>query len=248
MNLMPETELLTAELHTRLAQALPDIPRYVETRAMLIANQCEVFGLDASHPQSFVARHLETGLISVIGSPPVEAIRQAVEADIDEDTVLAFDDNFELVREALPGWRFERATLHLLGEASYLPEATEGSVRFLTSVEVEALSGVPEDLKEELILEATHTEIAATFADGKPVAFCYAGSVTETLWDISIDTLEGYRHRGFAGQCVAFLIDHFACRGKRPVWGAVESNAASRKLAAKLGFVPVDELFVFEPS
>jgi RimJ/RimL family protein N-acetyltransferase len=31
------------------------------------------------------------------------------------------------------------------------------------------------------------------------------------------------------------------------VWGAVESNAASMNLAAKLGFVPVDRIFVFEP-
>jgi hypothetical protein len=35
--------------------------------------------------------------------------------------------------------------------------------------------------------------------------------------------------------------------GKEPVWGAVESNAASMGLATKLGFVPVNRIFVFEP-
>jgi RimJ/RimL family protein N-acetyltransferase len=35
--------------------------------------------------------------------------------------------------------------------------------------------------------------------------------------------------------------------GKEPVWGAVEFNAPSMRLAAKLGFVPVDRVFVFEP-
>jgi hypothetical protein len=36
--------------------------------------------------------------------------------------------------------------------------------------------------------------------------------------------------------------------GKEPVWGALESNAASMGLAAKLSFVPVDRVFVFEPA
>ncbi len=36
-------------------------------------------------------------------------------------------------------------------------------------------------------------------------------------------------------------------RRKRPVWGALESNAASLALAKKLGFRPVDKLFVMHP-
>jgi RimJ/RimL family protein N-acetyltransferase len=45
------------------------------------------------------------------------------------------------------------------------------------------------------------------------------------------------------------LIRHMrdtAC--KEPVWGALESNVPSMRLAAKLGFVPVDRVFVFEPT
>jgi RimJ/RimL family protein N-acetyltransferase len=33
---------------------------------------------------------------------------------------------------------------------------------------------------------------------------------------------------------------------KQPVWQAVEENPASWRLAQKLGFVPVDELALFE--
>ena len=36
--------------------------------------------------------------------------------------------------------------------------------------------------------------------------------------------------------------------GKEPVWGALLSNVASIGLAARLGFVPVDRFFVFEPA
>jgi hypothetical protein len=42
------------------------------------------------------------------------------------------------------------------------------------------------------------------------------------------------------------MIEHFDRQGKKPVWGAFESNTASMNLAAKLGFVPVDGLYVFE--
>jgi RimJ/RimL family protein N-acetyltransferase len=35
-------------------------------------------------------------------------------------------------------------------------------------------------------------------------------------------------------------------RKKRSIWGTLETNEASLRLAAKLGFRPVDELVVFE--
>jgi RimJ/RimL family protein N-acetyltransferase len=77
------------------------------------------------------------------------------------------------------------------------------------------------------------------------VSFCYAASVTETLWDISIDTLDEYRGQGHAALAVAFMVRRMARQGKRPVWGAEESNTASMALARKLGFEPVDRLIVF---
>ena len=90
--------------------------------------------------------------------------------------------------------------------------------------------------------------MAATFADGNPASFCYVALETERLWDISIDTLADYRGRGYAALCAAYLIEHMLEKGKRPVWCALESNVPSRGLAAKLGFVPVGRIFVFEPA
>jgi len=51
-----------------------------------------------------------------------------------------------------------------------------------------------------------------------PVAFCYPVVQTETLGDVSIDTLEAHR---------------------------LESNTASRTLAARLGLIETDRLTVF---
>lgn len=78
-------------------------------------------------------------------------------------------------------------------------------------------------------------------------SFCYCAAVTETLWDISIHTLEPYRRRGHAGLCVSYMIRRELDQQKQPVWGAEQSNVASMRLARKLGFEPVDQMVVFHP-
>lgn len=237
---------LTAVELARLAKSLPDIPRFVETRAMMLDDHCEIFGLDETDQANFVVRNQEIGTIAVIGKPAGEAILAAAELHDPQGAVLAFDDNFSLVEIALPHWRSEKAILHLLGEAPSFPFVPNGQVRFLDAGEISSLTSLSNELKEELLVAAKLTPVAATIVDNQPVSFCYAGAITKTLWDISIDTVESFRGRGFAADCVDFMIDYFNQQGKKPVWGALVSNTASMKLAAKMGFVPVDELFVFE--
>ena len=101
--------------------------------------------------------------------------------------------------------------------------------------------------KEELEEGPRLGLIAATFVDRQPVSFCYAGAITETWWDIAVDTLPAHRRRGYAALCVAFMIRHMRAGGKHPVWQAVEDNPASWMLARKLGFDAIDELALFEP-
>ncbi len=43
-------------------------------------------------------------------------------------------------------------------------------------------------------------------------------------------------------------IPELAEQGRMPVWGSLESNTASARLAAKLGFNPVDTIIVFSPA
>ena len=115
----------------------------------------------------------------------------------------------------------------------------------LHPAEVEMLT-LPDELRDELgAAESAGTPIAAALAEGMPVSFCYAGSVTESLWDVSIDTLEPWRRRGYAARAARFEIARLLRFGRRPVWGAVESNAGSLGLASRLGFVPVDAVWLF---
>ena len=219
---------------------LPDEPRWVEVRSMLMSGRAEVLELTSTHPPVAVVLDATSKQGAIVGSPPL-AIIQRLDAQADE--LLVEPDRVDWVARALPNWRHEMATLYILGGNPRLPY---GSGRAVTAGEIAAWPEIPGELREELLFEAgLGTTIYATFARDKPAAFCYPGSITETLWDVSIDTLEPYRRQGYAAQCVAYTAERMWLAGKQPVWGATASNRASAALARKLGFVPVDSIAVF---
>jgi len=231
-------------LFHRLASALPDIPKWVETRSLLLSDDCELSGLDERTGINFIARDPNARDTYVVGWPAPEAIVEA--ASLSKEVVAQFDNQGPVVA-ALPRWHREFATLHVLGGSPRLPAVRGDAVRLLTRKEVASIAGLPSELRSELEVAARWSPVAATVVEGRPVSFCYAGSETESLWDISIDTLEGHRRRGFAALCVGYMISHMRAVGKEPVWGAYESNDASLGLAAKLGFEAVDRVVVFRP-
>jgi RimJ/RimL family protein N-acetyltransferase len=229
---------------------------------MLLEGSCEILGLeeDAASP-SFVVRDGEEDLVCVVGYPAREAIAEAVARTGNAGAVIAMPENVSRVAQAVPGRDPQLAILYLLrsprhlagGFAERLPGAAEDEpVRLLSRPE--ELRLLPPGLRAELRAELERAlrrdmPTVADFVGGVPVSFCYVASETEGLWDVSIDTLEEHRRRGHAARCAASLIRHMRdTAGKEPVWGAVESNASSMGLAAKLGFVPVDRVFVFEPA
>ena len=215
---------------------------------MLLRGDCEIFGLDEAGEPRFVARDPEERVAFVVGRPAEGAIRHAVVARSGEEggVVVAQLGEVPLVTAALPGWEAARATLHLLDAAARLPRAPAGSVRLLEPSD--SLDGLPPDLRSELRIAARRSPIVTSLENGRPVSFCYAAARTETLWDVSIDTLEGFRRRGHAAWCVSYMVERMGKEGLRPVWGAEEWNRASLGLAERLGFSPVDELIVFRPA
>ncbi|MGQ9427658.1 GNAT family N-acetyltransferase [Gilvimarinus sp. F26214L] len=80
------------------------------------------------------------------------------------------------------------------------------------------------------------------------MAFAYVASETESLWDVSIDTIQSHRRRGYAAAAVLYLMRKMRAEGKSAVWGALESNRASASLARRLGFVENDGLWVLTRS
>ncbi len=243
MHPLPDLTLAMESLR-RAAALLPDLPRWVEARGYLAAAGCEVRGLRWDPALAVVLRDPDLDLLIVVGAADGDAIHASTAACGPGAELVCAPEDVDGVARALPGWHRTRAILHVLADASRLPVPAPGQVRLLEPDEIGALR-VPEALRRELRAAAESSPIAATVVDGEAVSFCYAGSVTETLWDISIDTVPAHRQKGYAGLCVAFMVRHMEARGKRPVWGAAEDNPASWRLARKLGFEPVDELALF---
>lgn len=223
---------------------------------MLLSGRCEVLGLEEGEPQpSFVARELGEGedqMVYVVGRPSPWAIREAVGRNRKGGIVMAAQEEAPHIEGALPGWTATRATLHVLGDAPHLPSLAEGEVEPLGTQDLRAswVEGIPENLRsflEDAVVDAEAPAVVA-LEGGRPVSFCVASDQTEGLWDVSIDTLEGHRRRGHAARCVSWMVDEMRRRGKEPVWAAEETNAPSMRLAARLGFVPVDGLVLFRPS
>lgn len=59
-----------------IASKLPDIPRWVEVRANLLWNECEIFGLVQEPELSLVIREADTGTVFIIGQPDGKVIQK----------------------------------------------------------------------------------------------------------------------------------------------------------------------------
>jgi hypothetical protein len=141
----------TKSVLDRLAHALPDIPRWLHVRSMLLSGRCEVLGLaeGGSKPQ-FVARELEESedrAVCVVGHLPADVIREAARRSRYGGDVLATPEGASHILGALPDWTATRATLHLLGDAAQLPRIAGAEVRAFGESDI---ATVPDDLPEGL--------------------------------------------------------------------------------------------------
>lgn len=224
-----------------LASALPDIPRFVETRGLLLGGRCMVTG----SRDGFVVKALDGPLVCCVGLPDPETIREAAAIPAPDLRVLVQPENEEHAALALPGWHRGSATIHLLEPGRWPEPDPSVDVRLLQDDLLLAL--LPEGLRNEITWALPRATVAVAFADDLPASICYSCWETESLWDISIETVPELRRRGLAEACTAFLMRTMRERGKEPVWGAEDSNLPSLRLAEKMGFVPVDRLVLFSP-
>jgi hypothetical protein len=208
---------------------LPDVPRWVEAHG--IAG-------DPAHWRrplggGTALGHDAARLIVVTGdADPVLA------AQLPVTHAVLFAIEREDVRRALPR-PVERAILHLLdGE---LPDYEGATV-------LPDDAPLPEALASELAWARTRGPIFTAYVDGEPASFAYAPWRSPSLFDVSVDTLSGARQLGLATIVAAAMIRAERAHGRQPVWGADEGNVASLRLASRLGFSPVDELWVAPAS
>lgn len=221
---------------------VPDVPRWVETRGLLLSGRGEVIGRPG--PAGFLVRAATGSFLCVVGRPALAALRGAI-ADPALRVILCAREIAAEIALETPEWKRTAAIIHALPDGSSgAREGPTAMVAVLSRADGPRLDHLPAKLREEIAGALDSSHVAAAFLEGVPVSFCYPAYETETLWDLSIDTLAGYRRRGLAYACAEFLIDHMRAHGKSPVWGALEDNVGSLRLAKALGFEAVDRMSV----
>lgn len=128
-----------------LAHRLPDLPRLVETRAMLLSGACEVLG-DAAGGH-YVVRSLDAALAAVVGRPAAALIREAAGRGRAPD-VLSPEGTAPHVQAALQGWTGRRALIHVLAQPrSPDRPGTPCDIRMIANGERLPLHHLPAELR-----------------------------------------------------------------------------------------------------
>lgn len=266
---MVESHPTPASLIARALTRVPDLPHWVDTRGMLLSGRATVrarAGSDPAH-DPFVAVVPDAALASAVGQPPEGDIRGAVASLRGDVNLLSQPEDAAHVARALRGWREHAAIIHTLPRSMPWEAESDPHAHVFTRVNAPAFDHLPDALRRELIDAlrgrtisrfvpgevpegpaagtAAPLPIAAAWADGRPVSFCYPVWQTERWWDVSIETLESYRGQGTGARAARTLIRYMRQTGRAPVWGALDTNAASLVLAARLGFREAARITVF---
>lgn len=208
--------------------ALPDLPRWVEAHGIAAD--------PASWQRAGCVGHDAARLIVITPEAEASAIA-ALAAAHPHHTLLAATEAHARATGRVPA----RALLHTLPDPEALPDV-EGAVVLPADAD---LAHLPAPLAEELA--RARPPIWSAWVDGAPVCFAYAPWRSAGWFDVSVDTLPGARQLGLATIVAAAMIRDERAQGREPVWGADEDNHGSLRLARRLGFVAVDELWVAPP-
>lgn len=220
-----------------LLALVPDEPRWVEARDLLLAGAPVTPVGDGALVVS-----VDDQLQVAVGPVAVAATVAAADPALPLLCAIERDDLAAALRAA--GWLVERAQLHTLPDPDGLPD-DDGAGLLPDDA---SLDHLPDELRDELQRARRHAPIHTVCVDGVPVSFAYASARTERWFDTSVDTAPGFRQLGLATLVAAALIRAERAGGREPVWGALDSNHASLRLAARLGFVPTGALWVATPA
>lgn len=225
-------------IREQILAAIPDAPRWIEARAIVLSGRCRIIG----PPEGCYVRDTEVPVATLVGAPSEELLREATGAETGYVDLVFQDEHRELVESALPDWTMVPVWMHRLepGATGWRDEDTS-AVRLLERDEAAFFSRLPPpDWEESMTSALRHAHVAARFVDGEPVSFASVNFESESFWDVAIVTVEGRRRQSHAAATSAYLIQMMMERGREPVWGATETNEGSLRTAARLGFERVE--------
>jgi hypothetical protein len=215
---------------------LPDVPRWVEAHGIA----ADPDGWQRPLGAGIAIGHDAMKLAVITGDADPQAAR-GLAAELPHHTLLFAIERDDLASAVRASARpLARAILHVLADASRLPEDTGAEQLAPTA----ALDSVPRPLADELAWARARGPIWCAHVDGEPASFAFAPWRSKAWFDVSVDTLPAARQLGLATVVASAMIRDERARGREPVWGADETNIASLRLAKRLGFEPMDEIWV----
>jgi GNAT superfamily N-acetyltransferase len=244
-----------------LAALLPDEPRWLDVRGLLLTGRADVV-VDPRGPEAgFVALPRDVKFGAVVGRPDRATLLalarvEDLPGDHPPEILVQVEDAEHLapvMTDLWPGWWRNDATLHLLPEGVDPPPVDTERLAAVGAevVVVHSVAALPPGLLDVAVTELTlpfgrNAPVAVAVIDGRAAAYCAPILESETLWDVSVETVEAHRRQGLAAATFSVLTRAMRERTppKEPVWGAHGDNDASLRLAARLGFQPVARLGV----
>ena len=223
-----------------LLVALPDVAHWLYARSLLLSGRARVrLGVAAT-----AALVVDPATAVLVGRPDTELLRETLAASPPGLVLLVQEDALVAVRAALPRWSVRPFVLHTLPQP-YLPgTGSAPGVIVSDPLDPAVLAGLPDDVRADSVGAPA---AAVRVVDGVPVAVCAVSDLTETLWDVGVDTVEGSRRQGHATATFLALAAAMATHGRQPVWAAYEDYTPSLALAARLGFRPVARMVELVP-
>lgn len=110
-------------------------------------------------------------------------------------------------------------------------------VRLLSTADWSLLESAPPALQGPNPRRALfEMQVAGAVVDGRLVAVAQYVAQSARYGEIGVHTLPDYRKQGFATAVASLIARAIQAQGRVPVWSCGEGNAASLRVAQKLGF------------
>ena len=93
-----------------------------------------------------------------------------------------------------------------------------------------------------------HGIAACAIVAGQIACFAHTYARSALHADIGVATVEAWRGRGFGTDAASLVARRVQEAGQTPVWSAGEDNAASLRVAQKIGFIPVSRRVYLVPG
>ncbi len=117
------------------------------------------------------------------------------------------------------------------------------AVRRLTLEDLALLKSARADIQgggfEDLATMLSEGFVAGAIVDSRLAGIAHVSALTDGYADIGVATLEPLRKSGFATAAASIVARSVQATGRVPVWSTGANNAASLRVAQKLGFAEV---------